>query len=233
VKEMTGKEYVYSRADEVMKLVAKVVYTRVLTLLRQLPPYIRNDVTMAADDMVMEATEHVLEKAGMFDASREDAFSTWVSIVAYNYCKSRMIDKRTQPRRLVPGGALVRLDKRIVNAKNETQEATVGELVPSDENILEEFAAKEDTRQAAARIARLVNRIDYARDREIMWMLIGGKTLREVGAMYGLQAERVRQIRVQRAAEIRMKLEKEDRKDERREERSKRALVEKAASRRD
>ena len=202
---MTAREYLEGRADEIIKLTANIVYKRVLPFLNTLPPYIRHDITLDPEDMIAESVEHIIECADSFDCSKEKAFGGWVSRVAYNYCVSRMIFKRSTKRHTPPQKSFASLDKRITN-HGESSEATLGDMLSDGRDFVEEMADAETARRVAAEI----NKIPRDRDRGIVWACVGGKTLEAAGSRYGVGRERVRQIKSSCLREVKHVIEMED-----------------------
>ena len=203
---MTARAYVESRAEEIIKLTASVVYRSVIPLLRTLPPFVKNDPTLSAEDMIMEAAESVLEKADYFDVEKQDAFTTWVCTVAKNYCVNRMISGRMMNKRTPPNNVIASIDKRLRAPNGERSDDTLADIIP----FRTDYAGDMVEAETARRIARQINALEVAREREIMWLLVGGESLKKVGERYGIGAERTRQIKEKCLREIRSKLEMEE-----------------------
>lgn len=198
---MDGRAYVEAHIDDVIKMTGAVVMRRVMPTVRSLPPFVRNDPTITADDMIWAAVGDIWERATYY-RPEETALSTWVYTCVPRYCASRIFKKILREQRTPPGHRLCYLDKRI-RVKGEDQDETLGDLISTGENVEEECV----DRDLIARILKAINELDDEPAKDaVVGNLVKGETLNAIGKRRGVSGEAIRQQRDKGIRIIRKKL---------------------------
>lgn len=202
---MDGRAYVEAHMDEVIKMVGAVVMRRVMPMFRSLPPFVRNDPTITADDMIWAAVGDLWERATYY-RPEETALSTWVYTCVPRYCASRIFQRILRVQRTPPGHRMYYLDKR-VQVNGEEQDATLADFVATGENIEEECVDHE----LMERIMKALDGLDDVERDAIISNAVKGETLKDIGKRHGITGEAIRQRRDKGLRMVRKRLELEER----------------------
>jgi RNA polymerase sigma factor (sigma-70 family) len=186
---MDGRAYVEAHMDEVIKMVGAVVMRRVMPLFRSLPPFVRNDPTITADDMIWASVGDLWERATYY-RPEETALSTWVYTCVPRYCASRIFQRILREQRTPPGYRMYYLDKR-VRVNGEEQDATLSDFIATEENIEGDYV----NRERMERIMKALDDLDDVERDAIISNAVKGETLKDIGKRYGISGEAIRQRR--------------------------------------
>lgn len=205
-----GRDYIYSHAEDAMKLTSWYVGCFVMPLLSRQPAWVQADPTLAEEDLIQDGLTKIYAVAEAYDPDKS-GFSTWAFEVLRNYyylrvCTIPFRQAHTPPDRKFP----LRLDEELSNPDHEpTRTLLMDVIADPNVNIEEDYLQKEEYETAS----RLVNELLTPRERYVLRETLKGRTMEEIGADIDRSRERVRQLKnsaLRRTSHVWRKAQKKD-----------------------